>query len=169
LIGYLFALLGMVSIGTLGLLSKLADRRGCPPLITTLVLFTGSTALMALDVILFKRAKFVPPGRIIGIGLVFGALAVLAFWVFLYGLQFGKITTSWVFMNLSAAVPALLSAVIYKENVGFRKLLVLGLVIASILLLWKDMKEERTMMVGARRAPNSVGDKPFSGAMGKKV
>jgi len=65
----------------------------------------------------------------------------LAFWVFLYGLRLGKISTSWVFMNLSAAVPAVLSAVIYKEKIGFRKLMVLSLVVVSILLLWKDMKE----------------------------
>jgi hypothetical protein len=54
--GYLFALAGMVSIGSIGLLSKLAERRGCSP--------------HAI------------------------ALAVLAFWVFLYGLRFGPITTS---------------------------------------------------------------------------
>lgn len=72
----------------------------------------------------------------------FGALAVLAFWVFLFGLRFGKISTSWVFINLSAAVPAVLSTVIYREKIGFRKVMVLSLVVVSILLLWKDMREK---------------------------
>ena len=106
-----------------------------------LVLFGGSTVIMALHVGFFKHANFLPPGKILWMAVFFGALAVLAFWGFLYGLRFGKISTSWVFMNLSAAVPAVLSAVIYKEKIGFRKLMVLSLVVVSILLLWKDMKE----------------------------
>lgn len=141
LTGYLFAILGMLSIGSLGILSKLADRRGCPALSTTLVLFAGSTALMGGYVGLFKQARFNPPASVAGMALIFGVLAVLAFWVFLYGLRFGKITTSWVFMNLSAAVPAVLSAVIYREGIGIRKLIVLSLVVVSILLLWRDVEE----------------------------
>lgn len=139
--GYLFAILGMLSIGSLGILSKFADRKGCSPLSTALVLFAGSTALMGGYVGLFKQARFDPPAAVAGMALLFGVLAVLAFWVFLYGLRFGKITTSWVFMNLSAAVPAMLSAVIYREGVGWRKLFVLSLVVVSILLLWRDVAE----------------------------
>jgi drug/metabolite transporter (DMT)-like permease len=141
MIGYLFALVSMVSIGAIGLLSKLSDRKGCSPLTTTLVAFGGATLIMAFHVGLFKQANFFPPRKILGMAVFFGMLAVLAFWVFLYGLRFGKISTSWVFMNLSAVVPAVLSTVIYKEKVGFRKLVVVSLVIVSILLLWKDMKE----------------------------
>ncbi len=139
--GYLFAVLSMLCIGALGLLSKLSDRKGCSPLETTLVLFAGSTLVMAFQVGFFKHARFVPPAKILGMAVFFGALAVLAFWVFLFGLRFGKISTSWVFMNLSAAVPAVLSAAIYREKIGLRKVIVLSLVIVSILLLWKDMKE----------------------------
>ena len=141
MIAYLFALISMVCIGTIGLLSKVSDRKGCSPLATTLVTFGAAAVLMALHVILFKQANFFPQKAIVGMALFFGVLAILAFWVFLYGLRFGKISTSWVFMNLSAAVPAVLSTVIYKEKMGFRKLTVVSLVIVSILLLWKDMKE----------------------------
>ena len=139
--GYLYAILGMVSIGSLGILSKLAERRGCPPLSIALVVFAGSTAFMGAYVGLFKQAQFGLPATLAGMGIIFGVLAALAFWVFLYGLRFGKITTSWVFMNLSAAVPAVLSAVIYHEGIGVKKLVVLGLVIVSILLLWRDVAE----------------------------
>jgi multidrug transporter EmrE-like cation transporter len=141
-IGYLFAVLAMLSIGVLGILSKLADRKGCTPLNTTLVLFGGSTAFMALYVSLIQQATLNPPKFVVGTALFFGALAVLAFWTFLYGLQFGKITTSWIFMNLSAVVPAALSTVIYHEQLSALKALVLGLVVLSIVLLWKDKQEE---------------------------
>ncbi|MGI8961430.1 MAG: EamA family transporter [Bryobacteraceae bacterium] len=141
-IGYLFAVLAMLSIGTLGIFSKLADSKGCTPLNTTLVLFGGSTVLMGLYVSLIQRESLSPPRIVSGTAVFFGALAVLAFWTFLYGLQFGKITTSWIFMNLSAIVPATLSAVIYHEKISLIKGLVLGLVVLSIFLLWKDKQEE---------------------------
>lgn len=142
LIGYLFAVLAMFSIGILGILSKLADREDCTPLNTTLVLFGGSSVLMALYVGLIQRATLMPPAVVTGTALFFGALAVLAFWVFLFGLQFGKITTSWIFMNLSAIVPAVLSTVLYHEKISVIKSLTLGLVVVSIVLLWKDKQQE---------------------------
>src|SRR5436190_13019413 len=144
-IGYLFAVLAMLSIGILGILSKLADRKGCTPLNTTLVLFGGSTVFMGIYVILVQRQSLNPPRIVSGTALFFGALAVMAFWTFLYGLQFGKITTSWIFMNLSAVVPATLSTVIYQEQISLAKGLALGFVVASILLLWKDKQKESNL------------------------
>lgn len=141
-LGYLFAVLAMLSIGVLGIVSKLADRLGCTPLNTTLVLFGGSAAFMAFYVGVIERAPLVPPAFVTGTALGFGALAVLAFWVFLFGLQFGKITSSWIFMNLSAVVPAALSTAIYHERISALKALVLGLVIVAIVLLWKDKQDE---------------------------
>ena len=99
--------------------------------------------MMALYVLAAQGAGFAPPRRIVGIAVVFGILAVTAFWVFLFGVRFGKITTSWVFINLSAAVPAVASTFLYGEKVGFRKLAALGLVLVAILLLWKDMRDEK--------------------------
>jgi drug/metabolite transporter (DMT)-like permease len=141
-VGYLLAVLAMLSIGILGILSKLADSKGCTPLNTTLVLFGGSTVFMGLYVSLVQGQSLNPPKIVSGTAVFFGALAVLAFWTFLYGLQFGKLTTSWIFMNLSAVVPATLSTVIYHEKIGPLRTLVLGLVVLSIFLLWKDKQQE---------------------------
>jgi drug/metabolite transporter (DMT)-like permease len=98
---------------------------------------------MALYVGLVQRASLIPPALVGETALFFGALAILAFWVFLYGLQFGKITTSWIFMNLSAIVPAGLSAIVYHESISLTKILVLGLVVVSIVLLWRDKQQEK--------------------------
>ena len=152
-IGYLFAVLAMLSIGILGILSKLADSKGCTPLNTTLVLFGGSTIFMGLYVSLVQGQSLNPPKIVSGTALFFGALAVLAFWTFLYGLQFGKITTSWIFMNLSAVVPATLSTVIYREKIGPLKALILGLVVLSILLLWKDKQTESGQVANKGEVP----------------
>ena len=49
-IGYLFAVLAMLAVGILGILSKLADSKGCTPLNTTLVLCGRCTLFMGLYV-----------------------------------------------------------------------------------------------------------------------
>jgi len=165
LMGYIYAVLAMLSIGILGILSKLGDRYGCPPLNTALTLFGGSAVFMALYVGLVQKASLLPPASVGGTAVFFGALAILAFWVFLYGLQFGKITTSWIFMNLSAIVPAGLSALIYHESVSLTKVLVLGLVVASIILLWKDKQQESSGLSTAGEVPARANVKIWITAM----
>jgi drug/metabolite transporter (DMT)-like permease len=142
IVGYVFAILAMLSIGILGILSKLADKWGCTPLNTTLVLFGGSSIFMASYVAFVQRASLLPPFAVTSTALFFGALAVLAFWLFLFGLQFGKLTSSWIFMNLSAVVPAALSTFLYHEKISALKAFTLVLVVASIFLLWKDKQQE---------------------------
>ncbi len=154
-LAYLFAVLAMLSIGVLGILSKLADRLGCTPLNTTLVLFGGSAVFMGFYVGLIQRASLIPPAFVTGTALAFGAIAVLAFWVFLFGLQFGKITSSWIFMNLSAVVPAALSTAIYHERVSALKAIVLGFVIVAIVLLWKDKQHETDCASSPKAAKRS--------------
>jgi drug/metabolite transporter (DMT)-like permease len=143
MLGYLYAVVGMICFGMLGILSKLSDRRQCTPSATCRVLFGASTVMMALYVLVAQGGGFAPPRRIIGIAVVFGILAVTSSWVFLLGIRFGKISTSWVFINLSAAVPVVASTFFYGEKVGFRKLVTLGLVFVAILFLWKDMRDEK--------------------------
>ena len=164
-IGYLFAVLAMLSIGVLGILSKLADRPDCTPLNTTLVLFGGSSVIMGLCVRFIQGETLNPPKMVSGTAIFFGTLAVLAFWVFLYGLQFGKITTSWIFMNLSAIVPAALSAILYHEKLGVLKAMVLGLVVLSIFLLWKDKQQESGQVLTQREVPTRANVKIWIIAM----
>jgi len=164
-LGYLFAVLAMLSIGILGLLSKLGDRYGNTPLNTALTLFGGSTIFMGLYVNLVQKASLIPPVMVSGTAAFFGALAILAFWLFLYGLQFGKLTSSWIFMNLSAVVPAALSVMIYHEAITITKTLVLALVVASIVLLWKDKQQESTQGLTGGEVPTRANVKIWITAM----
>jgi drug/metabolite transporter (DMT)-like permease len=140
--GYAYAVVAMVSLGCLGLLSKLAERRGCSPLATTTAVFAAATIMMALQVAVLRGAGFTPGRQVVLIALAFGTVSVLASWLFLYGIRFGKITTSWVLINLSAAVPTVASTLLYREPMGWRKLAALLLAAVAILLLWKDMEAE---------------------------
>jgi drug/metabolite transporter (DMT)-like permease len=165
IVGYVFAVLAMLSIGILGILSKLADKWRCTPLNTTLVLFGGSSVLMAAYVAFVQRTSLLPPSSVTSTALFFGALAVLAFWVFLFGLQFGKITSSWIFMNLSAVVPATLSTVLYHEKISALKALILALVVASIVLLWKDKQQESAAAESTSDVPTKSNVKIWIVAM----
>jgi drug/metabolite transporter (DMT)-like permease len=150
--GYSFASVALLSFACLGILSKLAERRGCAPLATTTVVFASSSLFMTVQVALVQRSTFVPPGRVLAIALAFGIASVLASWFFLRAIQFGKITTSWVVINLSAALPTIASTVLYSEPMGLRKIAVLVLAGAAILLLWKDMQAETREQAGAEAA-----------------
>lgn len=138
MLGYILALVSMISFGLLGIFHKLADRQKCTPFMITVVLFTTSTFIMAIWVLLFKNAQFVPPREVVTVAIPFGLTTVISLWVFQYGIRFGKITTSWVIINLSAAVPTVASTVMYDEPLGVRKLMILVLIAGAILLLWKD-------------------------------
>ena len=46
-------------------------------------------------------------------------------------------------INLSAAIPTVLSVVVYHEPMKPRKIGVLLLVVASLMLLWWDRKQDR--------------------------
>jgi drug/metabolite transporter (DMT)-like permease len=108
---------------------------------------------MGLYVSLVQKATLLPPALVSGTAIFFGVLAILAFGIFLYGLQFGKITSSWIFLNLSAVVPALLSILIYHEAVTLAKTIVLGLVVASVVLLWKDKQKEGSQVFTPGEVP----------------
>ncbi|MDA2930414.1 hypothetical protein MYX84_10785 [Acidobacteria bacterium AH-259-O06] len=71
-----------------------------------------------------------------------GFLASTAILAFHTGLRYGqgKIATSWVVINLSTALPTVLSIIVYKEPVSLAKAVALVLVVVAMLLLWKDKK-----------------------------
>ena len=76
----------------------------------------------------------------------FGSVAILTLQ---QALRHGKISTSWLVINLSTAIPTVLSIVIYREQVGLRRSLSFLLVVVSLLLLWWDRKKSE--MVNHRR------------------
>jgi drug/metabolite transporter (DMT)-like permease len=66
-------------------------------------------------------------------------VAILTFQI---GVRFGNISTSWLIINLSTAVPTLLSIVIYREEVGLRRGIALVAIVLSLFFLWKDQQLE---------------------------
>lgn len=141
-LGLVMMLAALAAFGCLGLISKLADLRGCHPS----ALYAGSFLWGSVFGILslwISGASFARvPGSVFAIAAPFGAAAAVGGLAFQTGIRYGKISTSWLILNLSAAVPAALSAWIYREALKPRKLAAMGLVLAAVVFLWKDRIEE---------------------------
>jgi drug/metabolite transporter (DMT)-like permease len=142
--GYLFAFLAMSCFAIGGILHKVADRKKCTPLMFTVALFSSAALLMSINVMFFRQADFVPPKIVVSVAILFGIFAASAIWVFQRGIRYGSIATSWVIINLSAAIPAIASTLVYKEKIGRGKILAFSLILIALFLLWKDKKDEES-------------------------
>ena len=104
----------------------------------------------------FRGGEFHVPTAVYAIALPFGIMNAIGGIVFMAGVRFGKISTSWLIINLSAAIPAVGSVVLYHEPVNARKLGVLALAALAVLLLWKDKQEDEKKRTGDEPAPEEV-------------
>lgn len=139
---YFFLILGLVSLGGLGVLHKCADSLDCRPSAVNLFLFAWAT-LAAAAILLagtgVVRALSVPP-YVVLVGGLCGSISSVAILALQQALRYGEISTSWLIINLSTAIPTALSIVIYKEKVGFRQYASLALAVLALLLLWRDQR-----------------------------
>ena len=154
MLGYLYILLSLTSFGLIGIFAKMADLKQCrPPAVYTLA-YAWALVFSALLVVAARGAQFATPPAVYWIALPFGVSSALGGIVFMAGVRYGKISTSWLIVNLSAAIPAAGSLIFYHEPVSPRKMAVLVLAVASVFLLWKDKQAEeaRLAQVGAGSA-----------------
>ena len=143
-VGYWFMLVGLLSFAAMGIIHKLGDRHSCDALHIALFTMATSCALSFLNAAISQRASLASwNSTIVLIALPFGASAAAALWLFQRGLRYGRIATSWLLINLSAAVPTVLSVVVYREPLNPRKIIVLLLIVVSLVLIWWDRKEDR--------------------------
>lgn len=142
--GYWFMLVGLVSFAGMGVVHKLGDRYSCSALNISLFTMATSCVLSLILAAVSQPASLSSwHPRVPLIALPFGAFAAAALWLFQHGLRYGRIATSWLLINLSAAVPTVLSVVVYHEPLSLRKLSVMILIVISLLLLWWDRKQDR--------------------------
>ena len=142
LIGYLYMALSLTCFGFIGIFAKVADSRGCKPSAVYTLAYGWSVLFGILFVAIFRGADFRVPAVVYEIAVPFGVASVIGGIVFLAGIRFGKISTSWLIINLSAAIPAVGSIVLYHEQVSLRKITVVALAIISVFLLWKDKQSD---------------------------
>jgi drug/metabolite transporter (DMT)-like permease len=146
--GYLYMILSLTCFGFIGIFAKFADLRGCKPGAVYTLAYAWCVLFGTLFV-LFRGADFNVPIAVYAIALPFGVASVIGGIVFLAGVRYGKISTSWLIINLSAAIPAIGSIVFYHEHVSPQRIAVVALAIISVFLLWKDKQSDEAKQVTA--------------------
>jgi drug/metabolite transporter (DMT)-like permease len=139
--GMLMCILGAISFGLLACASKLAERKRCNPSAVVVWLFAWAAAVM-LGESLLHSGKTHLTWQIVALGVVFGICAAVATYAFQVSIEVGKVTVGWLFMNLSAGVPALVSMWLYHEKLTPLKSIAFGLALLSLLCLFQGNRLE---------------------------
>jgi len=146
-VGSAFLILALLSFSGLGICHKVADFRHCRPSAISVLLFFGGGAVLWGYTLLhtmgsMKMALFPPfTTAAVAVAVVCGASSGIAILTFQIGIRYGRISTSWLVINLSTIVPAILSLVVYGEwrsGIKWQQLAGLALVFCSVILLWRD-------------------------------
>jgi drug/metabolite transporter (DMT)-like permease len=140
-LGLLFCVLGAVSFGLLGSVSKMAERRQCNSSAVVFWMFCWA-AIFMLGRALTQRpiVHLSWPVAVLAIGL--GFCSVIAFTAFQTSIEIGKVTVGWLFMNLSAGVPALVSLFLYREKLTPLKILAFCLALTALFCLFQGNRLE---------------------------
>ncbi len=141
-IGYVFLITAIIAFGTLGIFHKVADHPNCRPKMTALLLHFWGGVLSVTYTSVADSHGFQFPKAVIIIGACTGLVASLTLFVFQTGLKYGKISTSWLIINLTTAVPVLISIFVFGEKLSASKGLGVLLVFAAIVMLWLDKRAD---------------------------
>jgi drug/metabolite transporter (DMT)-like permease len=141
-IGYLFLLGSLIGFGGLGIFHKVADHPDCRPKFIALSLLFWGCILTLLYTLFFEPKGLHFPSKVLLIGAGGGLFSSSALFVFQTGLKYGKISTSWLVLNLSMSLPILISLLFFDEKLNWIKVAGIALVLCAILLLWRDKKTD---------------------------
>ena len=151
-------LAGLFCFAGMGVTHKMGDRWKGNALNIALV------AMIAACIVTLIRATAASPKwflsfpyRVVFLAVPFGIAAAVALWLFQKGLRLGHIVTSWLLINLSTAIPTILSIVIYHEPLSSRKVLTLALIVASLLLLWWDRRSSSQAQIAVPASTSMEG------------
>ncbi|MGH9585525.1 MAG: EamA family transporter [Acidobacteriaceae bacterium] len=153
-LGYGYMILSLICFGMIGVFAKYADVQECKPSAVYTLAYSWSLGF-SVFFILISGGGFHVPLVIYEVALPFGAASAIGGIVFMAGIRYGKISTSWLVINLSAAVPATASVMIYREPMNPKKVAVLLLAMLSVVLLWKDKQaDEKNQAESLTRSGN---------------
>jgi EamA domain-containing membrane protein RarD len=136
--GHFWMLCALLSFSALGIFHKIADVKNCRPKAVTALLYFWSLVLVSGVMLVGQRTTPASPTEVALIGIPFGVSAAIAILAFQAGIRHGKISTSWLAINLSSGVPTVASILIYSETVTPMKAFALLLIPVAMVLLWKD-------------------------------
>ncbi len=139
--GILICFLGTLSFGLLGCASKAAERRNCQASALVVMVFAWATLVM------LTRSAGLPsplslPLKAAAVAVACGMCAAIAYYAFQFSIGFGKVSVAWLMMNISSAIPAVVSVFVYGEKLTRLKVLALGLVLVALYLIFRGRRAE---------------------------
>jgi drug/metabolite transporter (DMT)-like permease len=153
--GILICFLGMLSFGLLGCASKAAERRNCQASALVAMIFGWATLVMLI------RSAGLPsplslPMKAAAVAAACGICAAVAYYAFQFSISFGKVSVAWLMMNISSAIPAVVSVLVYGEKLTRLKVLALGLVLVALYFIFRgrraEMQAETSPVAGGKQA-----------------
>jgi multidrug transporter EmrE-like cation transporter len=150
--GILICFLGTLSFGLLGCASKGAERKNCQTSALVVMIYVWATAVMLL------RSAGVPaplslPLKAVAVAIACGACSAFAYYAFQFSIGFGKVAVGWLIMNISSAIPAIVSLFVYGEKLTRLKVFAFGLALVSLYLIFRGRRAETQ----AETSPLSAG------------
>lgn len=140
--GVFFCFLGAISFGLLGTALKVAERKKADAAGLVVANYAWPALFMLVRTLLLKSGSHVP-AKVFVIAVIFGICAAVASLAFQVSISIGKVTVGWLMMNLSAAVPVVVSVWMYHERLTILKVVALVLVLASVAFLaWGQVMEK---------------------------
>lgn len=140
-IGIYFCILGAISFGLLGAMSKLAERKQCNASSLVVWVFGWAALIMLVRWFALPTKAHVTWG-IAGIAVIFGICAAVAYLAFQLSIGIGNVTVGWLSMNLSAGVPAIVSIWLYSEKLTMLKIVAFSLALISLACLFEGNRLE---------------------------
>ncbi|HEX3717240.1 MAG TPA: EamA family transporter [Verrucomicrobiae bacterium] len=140
--GYLLLFAGLIAFGMLGIFHKVADHPQCRPKMIAVILFFWGGILTAVYTAIANPRGLVFPRTVLLIGSFGGVVAALALFLFQTGLKYGKISTSWLIINLATCVPILLSIFLFGEKLNLGKITGMALALTAVIMLWWDKRTD---------------------------
>jgi drug/metabolite transporter (DMT)-like permease len=147
-IGYVWMLMALTSFGAVGIFCKLSEVKKCRASALNAVSCLWSALLLA-GFLTLRHFSFKAPAKVVWLAVPFGIIAAISSIAFLTGIKYGNISTSWLVINLSAAVPAAASVIIYHEMVSSRKVSGLAFAVIALFMLYNDKRVEVTRKPGS--------------------
>lgn len=170
--GSLCLLVALICLAGLGIAHKIADYARCRPGAVNVTIFLWAGVVLACYTFIYKvriqGLTLFPPftPQAVAVACVAGLFACIAILTFQTGIRYGRISTSWLVINLSSGFAAILSLVVYREwkqQVSWKLPAGLVLVVISVFMLWLDKKVE------IERGEEPVPQAPLAGDdQGKK-
>ena len=139
--GILMCVLGALSFGLLGSASKMAERRGCNSSAVVFWMICWA-AIFMFGQSLMQSSKVHVTWSVNALAIGFGLCATIAYLAFQISIGIGKVAVGWLFMNLSAGVPALVSIWLYGEKLTLLKFIAFCMALLSLFFLFQGNRLE---------------------------